>query len=85
MLTLDYDGDDLPLEDDEEVKSEPEETSAERIKLNSRKRKTTGLKILAPNKLLTGKAGKLGTVFSGNRKNIFFISITISPKKFTTI
>ena len=38
----------LPLEGDEEVKIEPEETIAERPKLNSRKRKTTGtgLKIL---------------------------------------
>ena len=44
-----------PLELDEEVKLEPEETIAERIKLNSRKRKTTrtDLKILTPNNLLT--------------------------------
>ena len=44
-----------PLELDEEVKLEPEETIAERIKLNSWKRKTTrtGLKILTPNNLLT--------------------------------
>ena len=44
-----------PLECDEEVKLEPEETIAERIRLNSRKRKTTrtGLKILTPNNLLT--------------------------------
>ena len=31
-----------PLEDDEEVKSEPEETVAERVKLNPQKRKNTG-------------------------------------------
>ena len=44
-----------PLEIDEEVKLEPEETIAERIKLNPRKRKTarTRLKILTPNNLLT--------------------------------
>ena len=47
-LTLDLylDEDDLPpvspLEDDEEVKSEPEETVAERVKLNPQKRKNTG-------------------------------------------
>ena len=48
--------DDLPpLEGDEEVKLEPEESIAERVKLNPRKRKNegTGLKILTPNKLLT--------------------------------
>ena len=39
-----------PLEDDEELKLEPEETTAERVKLNSQKRKNeeTGLKILTP-------------------------------------
>ena len=44
-----------PLEDDEEVNLEPEETIAEKIKLNPQKRKATrtGLKILTPNKLLT--------------------------------
>ena len=31
-----------PLESDEEVKLEPEETSSEREKLNPRKRKKTG-------------------------------------------
>ena len=43
------------LEGDEEVKLEPEETIAERIKLSHRKRKNTetGFKILTPNKLLT--------------------------------
>ena len=45
----------LLLEDDEEVQFEPEETFAEKIKLNPRKRKKTGtgLKILTLNKLLT--------------------------------
>ena len=42
-LYLDEDEDDLPqmlpLEDDEEVKSEPEKTIVERVKLNPRKRK----------------------------------------------
>ena len=58
-LYLDEDENDLPpmppLEDDEEVKSEPEETIAERLKLKPRKRKTTGtgLKIFTPNKLLS--------------------------------
>ena len=45
MLIFDFDEDDLPpmlpLEDDEEVKIEQEETIAERIKLNPRKRKLT--------------------------------------------
>ena len=39
------------LEGDEQVKLEPEETIAERVKLNSRERKNegTGLTILTPN------------------------------------
>ena len=55
MLSLDFTEDDLvpmfSLEGDEE----PEETIAERLKLNPRERKNerTGLKILTPNKLLT--------------------------------
>ena len=58
-LILDLDRDNLPpmssLESDEEVKLELEETIAERVKLNLRKRKNegTGLKILTQNKLLT--------------------------------
>ena len=51
MLSLDFIEDDLPsLEGDEE----PEETIADRVKLNPRKRKNkgTGLKIFIPNKLL---------------------------------
>ena len=44
-----------PLEDDEEVKLETEETIAKKAKLNLRKRKNeeTGLKILTLNNLLT--------------------------------
>ena len=42
-LTLDFDEDDIrpmpPVEGDEEVKLEPEETIAERVKLNPGKRK----------------------------------------------
>ena len=63
ILILDFnfdEGEDVlppmpPLDEYEEVKLEPEETTAERIKLNPRKRKNTGtrLKILSPNQLLT--------------------------------
>ena len=44
-----------PLEDDEELKLEPEETITKRTKLNPWKRKATGtgLRIFTPNKLLT--------------------------------
>ena len=55
-LYLDEDENEMPpLEDDEEVKSEPEETIAEKVKLDPRKKKYAGtrLKILIPNKLLT--------------------------------
>ena len=42
-MTLDFDEDDIrpmpTVEGDEEVKLEPEETIAERVKLNPRKRK----------------------------------------------
>ena len=53
MLALHYDEDDLQ-EGDEEVKLEPEETIAERIKLSpqKRKRKGTRLNILISKKLL---------------------------------
>ena len=49
-LTLDLYLDDLPLKD-EEVKSKPEETIAERVNLNPRKRKKNRnrIKILTPN------------------------------------
>ena len=46
MLCLDFIEDDLPpmppLEGDEEIKKVPEETIAERVKLNLRKRKNEG-------------------------------------------
>ena len=44
-----------PLEVNEEVKLEPEETIGARVKLNPRKRINTraGLKVLIPKKLLT--------------------------------
>ena len=43
-----------PLEGDEEVKLEPEETISERVKSNPRKKNEgKGLKILTPDKLLT--------------------------------
>ena len=57
-LIINFVEDDLqsmpPLEGDEEVKLEPEETITERVKSNPRKRKLTGtgLKILTPTKLL---------------------------------
>ena len=50
-LTLVFDKDDLPLEGDEELKLEPEETIAERIKLNSQKRKV--IKNLDSKQILT--------------------------------
>ena len=56
MLILDFVEDDSPpmspLDDEEEVKVEPEESIAERVKLNPQKRKITGtgLKIFTPNK-----------------------------------
>ena len=57
-----------PLEGDEEVKLEPEETTPERVKLNPRKRKTegTGLNILTLNKLLTRLPILLAQVKAGN-------------------
>ena len=61
----------LTLEGDEEVKIEPEETIAERLKLNSRKRKTkrTGLKILTLNKWLTRLPILLAQTQAGNNSN----------------
>ena len=59
----------LPVEGDEEkVKSEPEETIAERVELNPQKRQKTraGLKILTPNKLLTRLPISLAQVKAGN-------------------
>ena len=68
MLTLDFHEDDLPQESDEEVKLEPEETFAEDIKLNPRKRKVTGtgFKILIPNKLSTRLPILLAQIKAGN-------------------
>ena len=58
----------LALEGDEEVKVESEETIAERIKLNPRKRKNTGtgIKFLTPNKLLTRLPILLVQIKAGN-------------------
>ena len=60
-----------PLEGDEEVKLEPEESIVERVKLNPRKRKKkkktgTELKILTPNKLLTRLLILLTQIKAGN-------------------
>ena len=62
-----------PLEDDKEVKLEPEKTIAERVKLNLRKRKTTetGFKILTPNKLLTRFPILLAQIKAGNNSSKF--------------
>ena len=67
MLTLDYDEDDLQ-EGEEEVKLEPEETIAERIKLShqKRKRKGTRLKILTSKKLLIRLPILLAQIKVGN-------------------
>ena len=75
-----------PLEDDEEeVKSEPEETITKRVKLNSKKEKKKGkwLKILTPLKLLTRLSILLAQIKAGNNSKklnsdkyyIFCISI----------
>ena len=57
----------MPLED-EEVKSEPEETIAEKVKLFPGRRKNEGteLKILTPNKLLTRLAITLFQINAAN-------------------
>ena len=72
-LCLDEDEDDLssmpPLEGDEQnVKLEPENTIAERVKLNPRERKNegAGLKILIPNNLLTRLPILLAQIKAGN-------------------
>ena len=67
MLTLDYDEDDLQ-EGEEEVKLEPEETIAERIKLSPQKRKSKGtrLKILTSKKLLIRLPILLAQIKVGN-------------------
>ena len=55
MLTLDFDEDDLPLEGNEKIKLEPEETIAEILKLipQERKKNRNRIKILTADKLLT--------------------------------
>ena len=68
-LTLDFIEDGLPRpEGDKELKLQPKETIAKRMKLNPRKRKNerTGLKILTPNKLLTRLPMSLGQVKARN-------------------
>ena len=67
MLALDYDEDDLQ-EGEEEVKLEPEETIAERIKLSPQKRKSKGtrLKILTSKKLLIRLPILLAQIKVGN-------------------
>ena len=71
-LYLNKDEDDLQpmlsLEGDKEVKLEPEETIAERVKLNPRKRKIegAGLKILTLNKLLARLPILLAHIKAGN-------------------
>ena len=69
MLTLNIDDDDLsPLEADEAVKSELEETIVERIKLNPQKRNITetGLKVFTSNKLLIRLPILLAQIKAGN-------------------
>ena len=58
-----------PLErDEEQVRSEPEQTVAERVKLSPQKRIKirTGLKILTPNKLLARLPILLAQIKAGN-------------------
>ena len=86
MLILDFDEDELPHESDEKVKLEPEETIAERRKLNRPKRKRTGmgLKIMTPNKLLATLPILLAQIKAENNC-IFCINTIESPKRFKTI
>ena len=86
-----------PPKDDEEVKLEPEETIAKRIKLNPREREKQEPDKQTPNKLLTRLLILLEQIKAGKRKQfiqikkksgkycIFYISIMTSLKKFTTI
>ena len=55
-----------PLEGDEEVKLEPEQTIAERIKLNPQIETSKRLQILTPNKLLTTYPILLSQIKAGN-------------------
>ena len=74
-LSIDLYLDNLPpmtaLEGDEEVKVEPEETIAERVKLNLRKRINEGtrLKILIPNKSLARFPILLAQIKAGNNSS----------------
>ena len=68
-LPIDLYLDDLPpLEDDEGLKSEPEEIIAEQMKLKPREEKIigTGLKFLTPNKFLTKLPISLAQIKTGN-------------------
>ena len=71
MLSLDFLEDDLPSMAVLESYEKPEETIAERVKLNPRKRKKErkGLKILTPNKLLTRLPILLAKINAGNNSN----------------
>ena len=52
--------------DEEEIKLEPEETIAERVKINTKKIAGKGLKILTPSKLLTRLSILLVQIKAGN-------------------
>ena len=69
-----------PLEGNEQVKLKPEETIAEIIKLNPRKRRITGtgLKILTPNKLLTRLLILLAQIKFGKSSN----KLKTKPEKY---
>ena len=71
MLSLDFLEDDLPSMAVLESYEKPEETIAEKVKLNPRKRKKErkGLKILTPNKLLTRLPILLAKINAGNNSN----------------
>ena len=51
------------------LKSEPEESTAERVKLNPQNKTGTGLKILTPNKLLMKLPVLLTQIKAGNNSN----------------
>ena len=56
----------LPLEGDEEIKLEPKETIAERVKVNPKKYEGTGLKTFTLNKLLIRLLILLAEIKAGN-------------------
>ena len=93
-VALDFVEDNLPpmppLENDEEVKLEPEETSSEREKLNPRKNKK--YRELTRNKLLTRIPILITRIKAGKNSNklkkeycSFCINTIKSPKKFITV